>query len=32
MSKTQPAWLSPPPVPGSDAARWNDLREDMHAA
>jgi crotonobetainyl-CoA:carnitine CoA-transferase CaiB-like acyl-CoA transferase len=32
MSKTQPTWLRPPPVPGSDAARWTDLREDMHAA
>ena len=32
MSKTQPAWLCPPPVPGSDEARWTDLREDMHAA
>jgi len=32
MSKTQPAWLRPPPVPGSDQARWTDLREDMHAA
>ena len=32
MSKTQPAWRCPPPVPGSDAARWTDLREDMHAA
>ncbi|HVU22005.1 MAG TPA: CoA transferase [Rhizomicrobium sp.] len=32
MSKTQPQWLRPPPVPGSDVARWIDLREDMHAA
>lgn len=32
MSKTQPQWLRPPPVPGSDEARWTDLREDMHAA
>ncbi len=32
MSKTQPAWQCPPPVPGSDAARWTNLREDMHAA
>jgi crotonobetainyl-CoA:carnitine CoA-transferase CaiB-like acyl-CoA transferase len=32
MSKTPPVWRRPPPVPGSDAARWTDLHEDMHAA
>jgi crotonobetainyl-CoA:carnitine CoA-transferase CaiB-like acyl-CoA transferase len=32
MSKTPPQWRRPPPVPGSDAARWTDLHEDMHAA
>lgn len=32
MSKTPPAWRSPPPVPGSDGAVWSDTREEMHAA
>jgi len=32
MSKTPPAWRSPPPVPGSGAAQWSDTREEMHAA
>ena len=32
MSKTPPAWRSPPPVPGADAASWNRSREEMHAA
>jgi crotonobetainyl-CoA:carnitine CoA-transferase CaiB-like acyl-CoA transferase len=32
MSKTQPAWRLPPPVPGADRALWPDTREEMHAA
>lgn len=32
MSKTQPEWRLPPPVPGADRALWPDTREEMHAA
>jgi crotonobetainyl-CoA:carnitine CoA-transferase CaiB-like acyl-CoA transferase len=32
MSKTQPQWRLPPPVPGADRALWPDTREEMHAA
>jgi crotonobetainyl-CoA:carnitine CoA-transferase CaiB-like acyl-CoA transferase len=32
MSKTQPHWRLPPPVPGADRASWPDTREEMHAA
>lgn len=32
MSKTPPAWRRPPPMPGADAPRWLETREDAHAA
>lgn len=32
MSKTEPAWRSPPPEPGADRPRWQDRSEEIHAA